>query len=80
MRMALISEGVSQWAVTSAFLLVPEQLLYCYFQWLYHLATHSSSSAPHLSCTRKENQPPIGYLKGVSIIPSPCCLNPPQLL
>lgn len=34
MRMALISEGVSQWAITSAFLLVPEQLLYCYFQWL----------------------------------------------
>lgn len=46
MRMALISEGVSQWAVTSAFLLVPEQLLYCYFQWLYHLATHSSKLCP----------------------------------
>lgn len=70
MHMALISEGVSQWAITSAFSWSQNSYSLCYLQWLYHLAIPSSTppSRPRLSCTHKENWPPIGYSKGFTII------------
>lgn len=67
----------------------PSPLHFSWSQNSYFIATSSGfttlpltpqSSAPHLSCTRKENQPPISYLKGVSIIPSPLSESSPASL
>lgn len=46
MLMVLIPEGVSQWAITSAFSWSQNSYSFCSLQWLYHLATHSSAPPP----------------------------------